>query len=52
MILLPEINEELARSYGPHIEMHPAFPRRTNVQVKQVLDRAKVRIEIWERGAG
>ena len=28
------------------------FPRRTNVQFMQVLDRANIRIEIWERGAG
>lgn len=49
---LPEISEELARRYGPAIETHPNFPRRTNVQFLQVLDRATIRIEIWERGAG
>jgi len=52
VILMPEISEELAKSYGPHIEIHPGFPRRTNVQFMQVLDRRNVRIEIWERGAG
>jgi hypothetical protein len=38
--------------YGPHLETHPNFPRKTNVQFLQVLDRANIRIEIWERGAG
>jgi diaminopimelate epimerase len=52
VILLPEISAELARTYGPDIEVHPIFPRRTNVQFLQVLDRANIRIEIWERGAG
>ena len=52
VILLPEISAELARTYGPDIEVHPNFPRRTNVQFLQVLDRANIRIEIWERGAG
>jgi diaminopimelate epimerase len=52
VIVLPSISEELARNYGPHIEMHASFPRRTNVQFLQVLDRKNVRIEIWERGAG
>ena len=47
-----EVSEELARTYGPHIEMHPSFPKRINVQFLQVLDRKNVRIEIWERGAG
>lgn len=37
---------------GPKIERHPAFPARTNVQFAQVVGRDKVRIEIWERGAG
>ncbi len=37
---------------GPHLERHPVFPRRTNVQLFEVIDRGHVRIEIWERGAG
>jgi len=52
VILLPQINAEMARTYGPPLEMHPSFPRRTNVQFLQVLDRSNIRIEIWERGAG
>ncbi|WP_404421287.1 diaminopimelate epimerase [Nibricoccus sp. IMCC34717] len=43
---------ELARTYGPDLEIHPYFPRKTNVQFLEVLDRANIRIEIWERGAG
>jgi diaminopimelate epimerase len=52
VILLPEISDEMAKTFGPHIETHAAFPRRTNVQFLQVLDRENIRIEIWERGAG
>lgn len=52
VIPLPEVNEALARRYGPDLEVHANFPRRTNVQFLQVLDRANIRIEIWERGAG
>jgi diaminopimelate epimerase len=37
---------------GPHVERHPLFPERTNVQLVEVLDRGRARIEIWERGAG
>ena len=37
---------------GPHLERHTAFPERTNVQLCAVIDRARVRAEIWERGAG
>jgi diaminopimelate epimerase len=37
---------------GPHVERHEAFPERTNMQLFEVVDRAHVRVEIWERGAG
>jgi diaminopimelate epimerase len=49
---LPEINAGLAREFGPLIEVHPDFPKRTNVQFLKVLDRGNIQIEIWERGAG
>lgn len=49
---LEEISAELARNYGPLLETHPNFPKRTNVQFMKVLDRANIQIEIWERGAG
>jgi len=46
------VSEELARTYGPDIEIDARFPNRTNVQFLKVLDRATIQIEIWERGAG
>jgi diaminopimelate epimerase len=49
---LPEISPELALRYGPHLETHANFPRKTNVQFLKVIDRANIQIEIWERGAG
>jgi diaminopimelate epimerase len=52
VIPLPDISAGLARRYGPDIEVHPLFPRRTNVQFLKVVDRGNLRIEIWERGAG
>jgi len=52
VIPLPAVTPELAHKYGPQLETHASFPKRTNVQFLQVLDRANIRIEIWERGAG
>ncbi len=49
---LPEISEGMARQFGPLLETHANFPRKTNVQFLKVLDRANIQIEIWERGAG
>ncbi len=41
-----------AKKWGPAIETDPLFPNKTNVQFLEILDRANIRIEIWERGAG
>lgn len=46
------VTMERCLELGPHLETHPAFPERTNVQLFEVMDRARVRVEIWERGAG
>lgn len=43
---------EEAKTLGPLLEEHPAFPNRTNVQFAQVIDPHRIYIEIWERGAG
>ncbi|MBN1922721.1 MAG: diaminopimelate epimerase [Anaerolineae bacterium] len=52
VVLFPDPSPAAARHWGPLIENDPRFPNRTNVQFMQVLDRANIRIEIWERGAG
>lgn len=49
---LPEISAKLAHEFGPLLEVHPNFPRKTNVQFMKVLNRSNIQIEIWERGAG
>lgn len=52
VILSKNISPELARQYGPLIEVDSRFPHRTNVQFLEILDSGNIRIEIWERGAG
>lgn len=52
VLLCDEISAEEARKWGPDIENHPHFPKKTNVQFMKILDRANIQIEIWERGAG
>lgn len=52
VVPVPVATAALVRQLGPHLEHDPRFPRRTNVQLLQVLDRHNIRIEIWERGAG
>ncbi|MCX7984251.1 MAG: diaminopimelate epimerase [Bacteroidetes bacterium] len=52
VVLGEQATETLAKHLGPQIETHSLFPKRTNVQFLEVLDRHNIKIEIWERGAG
>jgi diaminopimelate epimerase len=51
-VVIGEADAALACRLGPVLEVHEAFPNRTNVQFVRVVDEDRLRIEIWERGAG
>lgn len=40
------------RAWGRGLEVHPAFPNRTNVQIARIVGERAVEARIWERGAG
>jgi diaminopimelate epimerase len=37
---------------GPKLEHDKLFPQRANIGVAQILSRDKIRLRVWERGAG
>lgn len=37
---------------GPLFECHELFPRRTNTEFVQIVDREHVKMRVWERGTG
>lgn len=37
---------------GPDFENHKAFPNRTNTEFVEIVDRAHVKMRVWERGTG
>ncbi|MEE2565534.1 diaminopimelate epimerase [Hyphobacterium marinum] len=41
-----------ARAIGHRVEHDPLFPERVNVGFAQILDEARIRLRVWERGAG
>lgn len=47
-----DLGETNLSGIGPIIEKHSVFPRKTNVEFVQVLSKEKVRMRVWERGAG
>lgn len=52
VIFTPDISQVPLSTWGPQLETHPLFPRKTNVEFVQVLDSKTVRMRVWERGAG
>lgn len=52
VITVPDVDAVDLERIGPRIEWHPLFPRRTNVEFVEVLDPARLRMRVWERGSG
>jgi diaminopimelate epimerase len=52
VIVVDDVKTFRVGEYGPLIEHHPIFPRRTNVEFVQVISRTEVRQRTWERGSG
>lgn len=40
------------RTFGPAHEHHPLYPEHTNVQVAEITGKDRIRMRVWERGAG
>lgn len=52
IIIVPDVEQIPLPVAGPALERHSVFPKRTNVEFIQVLNRAEVKMRVWERGAG
>jgi diaminopimelate epimerase len=52
VIFVDDVDNFPVSTYGPLIENHELFPRRTNVEFVQIISRTEVRQRTWERGAG
>ena len=52
VVVKEELEEAEIKRVGTHIENHPIFPNRINVQFVKVVSREVVDALIWERGAG
>jgi diaminopimelate epimerase len=52
VIFVDDVERFQVEKYGPLIENHDIFPRRTNVEFVQVISPGEVRQRTWERGAG
>ncbi len=47
-----EVDDFPLTEIGPLIETHPDFPRKTNVEIVNVLAPDRLKMRVWERGVG
>ncbi len=52
VIYVEDVKNFPVQKYGPMIENHPLFPKRTNVEFVQVISKKEVVQRTWERGSG
>jgi diaminopimelate epimerase len=48
----PDAETAPVKEVGPMIEHHRLFPERANVGFAQIISRDRIRLRVWERGAG
>ncbi len=49
---VPDIGAIAIKAIGPVLEHHALFPERANIGFAQVLGPERIRLRVWERGAG
>jgi diaminopimelate epimerase len=52
VFFVPDVDTAPVLRAGPAVERHPLFPEHVNVGFAQVKDRGRIRLRVWERGAG
>jgi diaminopimelate epimerase len=52
VFFVPDVAAVDIVTVGPMLEHHPLFPERANIGVAQVLGPDRLRLRVWERGAG
>ena len=52
VFFVPDCDAVALDMIGPQIETDPLFPERVNVNVATIEGRERIRLRVWERGAG
>ncbi|PKM90954.1 MAG: diaminopimelate epimerase [Firmicutes bacterium HGW-Firmicutes-12] len=52
IVFVDDVEKVDLQKYGPALESHPAYPRKTNVHFVEVINDHEMKMRIWERGAG
>ena len=52
VVFMDDVESLAIEKIGPYFENHERFPKRTNTEFVNVIDRNTVQMRVWERGTG
>ncbi|MBW3041951.1 diaminopimelate epimerase [Prochlorococcus marinus] len=52
VIFVNKIEDIPFQEYGRYLEKHNTFPNDTNVHFVELIDKANIKVKVWERGCG
>ena len=52
VIIVENVEKIDIAKYGKEIENNSVFPKKTNVEFVQILDKENIKMRVWERGSG
>ena len=52
IVFMNDVEHLKIEEIGPYFENHERFPKRTNTEFVEILDRQNVFMRVWERGSG
>ena len=52
VIYTDTLSDDLVHGWGPLLETHSMFPRKTNVEFIKILSDEEIQMRVWERGCG
>ena len=50
--IVQNVKDFNVEKYGKVIEKDSVFPKRTNVEFAEIIDKQKIKMRVWERGSG
>ena len=52
VVTVDQLSDAVVERLGPLLESHPRFPQRVNAGFMEIVDRSRIKLRVYERGAG
>lgn len=52
VIFIDKLDKDFVLKYGPSLETHEVFPKNSNINFVEVIDKNTINVQTWERGCG